>query len=85
MRSDQQAALAGDLIAMIEALGLDRPVVAVSALDDGLRAPEPAAEHAARFPNLIDDVRLRVGHNPPQEAPGAFADAVARIRLRAGT
>ncbi|MGW4076432.1 alpha/beta fold hydrolase [Streptomyces sp. GMR22] len=28
MRSGQQAALAGDLIAMIEALGLDRPVVA---------------------------------------------------------
>ncbi|GAA0923242.1 MULTISPECIES: alpha/beta fold hydrolase [Streptomyces violaceusniger group] len=63
---------------------IQAPTIAVSALDDGLRAPKPTAEHAARFPDLIDDVRLRVGHNPPQEAPGAFADAVARIRFRVG-
>ncbi|MGW3434581.1 alpha/beta fold hydrolase [Streptomyces melanosporofaciens] len=57
------------------------PTIAISALDDGLRAPKLTAEHASHFPNLIDDVRLRVGHNPPQEAPDEFANTVARIRF----
>jgi len=60
---------------------IDVPTIAVSALADGLRAPKSTADHAARFLQLVDDVRLPVGHNPPQEAPEEFADAVARIRF----
>lgn len=59
------------------------PTIAISALDDGLRDPKPTHEHAARFSRLVDDVRLHVGHNPPQEAPEEFAAAVARLRFDA--
>jgi pimeloyl-ACP methyl ester carboxylesterase len=59
------------------------PTIAISALDDGLRQPKATEEHISRFSRLIDDVRLHVGHNPPQEAPEAFAAAVARLRFAA--
>jgi pimeloyl-ACP methyl ester carboxylesterase len=57
------------------------PTVVISALDDGLREPKPTSEHAARFSKLIADVRIHVGHNPPQESPAEFAEAIARIRF----
>ncbi len=60
------------------------PTIAISALDDGLREPKPTREHAAHFSRLVDDVRLHVGHNPPQEAPEDFVTAVARLRFGAG-
>ncbi|MGB4780218.1 alpha/beta fold hydrolase [Microbacterium sp.] len=59
------------------------PTIAISALDDGLRGPKPTSEHRKRFPNLVEDVRLHVGHNPPQEAPEEFAAAVARLLFSA--
>ncbi|MEU1304421.1 alpha/beta fold hydrolase [Streptomyces shenzhenensis] len=57
------------------------PTITISPLRDGLRNPKTPETHAERFPRLVDDLRLPVGHNPPQEAPEEFAAAVARLRL----
>ena len=66
-----------------------QPPIAVPALtfdgaDDGVRPPASAARHAHRFTGPRTHAVLPgVGHNMPQEAPQAFADAV--MTLVAGT
>ena len=59
---------------------IEVPTVVVDATRDGLGPPAPREEHARRFPNLVGNPQLPVGHDTPQEAPAAFADAVAQVR-----
>jgi pimeloyl-ACP methyl ester carboxylesterase len=53
------------------------PTVVIDPQRDGLvpLAPDHAA-HAQHFPALLDVRPVQAGHNVPQEAPAAFADAV---------
>ena len=56
------------------------PTVTLDGADDGVRFATEAARHAARFSGPRRHVVLPgVGHNLPQEAPVAFADAVLSL------
>ncbi len=70
--------------------GIDRrlaaqPVISVPAItfdgiDDGVRPPADASAHAARFSGPRSHRLVPgAGHNLPQEAPRAFADAVLEL------
>ncbi|MBV8788321.1 MAG: alpha/beta hydrolase [Mycobacterium sp.] len=53
------------------------PTVVIDPLRDGLVPVVPGrAAHAQHFPALLDVRPVQAGHNVPQEAPAAFADAV---------
>jgi pimeloyl-ACP methyl ester carboxylesterase len=62
-----------------------QPSVTVAAItfdgtDDGVRPPSPASAHAHRFTGGREHrVLPKAGHNLPQEAPAAFADAVLQL------
>jgi len=78
--------VAGDpALAGIEARLATQPTISVPTItfdgaDDGVRAPAPPAQHAARFTGPRDHrVVPGVGHNMPQEAPAVFADAVMEL------
>jgi pimeloyl-ACP methyl ester carboxylesterase len=58
---------------------IDVPTVIVDAIHDGLGDPDPIDEHRQHFSHIVDNPRLPVGHNVPQEAPQQFADAVAQL------
>nr|WP_321985250.1 alpha/beta hydrolase [uncultured Lichenicoccus sp.] len=52
------------------------PTVALAGADDGVDPPEPLDKIASHFADLRRHAALPgVGHNLPQEAPAAFADA----------
>lgn len=55
------------------------PAVTIDGLADPLK-PGGTAAHASLFAGLHEHRTLSVGHNVPQEAPGAFADAVLKVR-----
>jgi pimeloyl-ACP methyl ester carboxylesterase len=56
------------------------PTIALQGEADGVHPPESSAHHAAFFSGPYQRRELpRVGHNPPQEDPQAFADAVLQI------
>ena len=56
------------------------PSITFDGSDDGVRAPAPAAQHAARFTGRrTHRVVPAVGHNLPQEAPDVFAQAVLEL------
>ena len=59
---------------------IDVPTIALLGAVDGVNPPQPASHFADHFSRLID-VRVlpKVGHNPPQEAPEAFAGAVLAL------
>lgn len=60
------------------------PAITFDGADDGVRPPAAAARHAARFSGPRSHrVLPGVGHNLPQEAPQAFADAVLELVERA--
>jgi len=62
------------------------PAVTFDGADDGVRPPAPAAAHAAHFSGPRSHrVLPGVGHNLPQEAPRAFADAVLELVGRAAS
>ena len=61
--------------------GIDVPTVVVDATRDGLGGPDPLEEHRRHFGRIVDNPRLAVGHDVPQEAPAEFAAAVARLRF----
>ena len=53
------------------------PTVVIDPQRDGLVPAAPVrAAHAQHFPALLDVRSVQAGHNVPQEAPTAFADAV---------
>lgn len=53
------------------------PAVALAGADDGVDPPEPLDKIALHFADLRRQAALPgIGHNLPQEAPAAFADAV---------
>ncbi len=56
------------------------PAIALQGEADGVQPPEASAKHGAFFTaSFSRRVLPGVGHNPPQEAPGAFADAVLEL------
>jgi pimeloyl-ACP methyl ester carboxylesterase len=60
------------------------PAITFDGADDGVRPPARAAQHAAHFTGRrVHRVVPGVGHNLPQEAPQAFAEAVLELVERA--
>lgn len=58
--------------------------IAIQGEADGVLGPELSEGHARQFSGRYERrVLPRIGHNPPQEAPRAFADAVLTL-LNAG-
>ena len=55
---------------------IDVPTVVVDSTLDGLGPPDDVAEHERHFSRLLGRHLLDVGHNPPQEDPGAFVQAL---------
>ena len=56
------------------------PAIALQGEVDGVLGPELSESHARQFTGRYERrVLARIGHNPPQEAPGAFADAVLAL------
>jgi pimeloyl-ACP methyl ester carboxylesterase len=62
------------------------PTIALQGEVDGIQPPA-ASEHHHRFFTgpFTRRVLPRIGHNPPQEAPQAFADAVLELTAKGGT
>ncbi|MET3667474.1 alpha/beta hydrolase [Caulobacter sp. 1776] len=54
------------------------PTVTIDGTEDPLK-PGGTADHARLFSGPHEHRTLTVGHNVPQEAPGAFADAVLKV------
>jgi pimeloyl-ACP methyl ester carboxylesterase len=53
------------------------PTVALQGEADGVHPPEASEKHAVHFTGPYKRLVLPgIGHNPPQEAPQAFADAI---------
>jgi pimeloyl-ACP methyl ester carboxylesterase len=56
------------------------PTIALQGEADGVHPPESSAHHAAFFNGPYQRrVLPRIGHNPPQEDPRSFADAVLEM------
>lgn len=56
------------------------PTITLDGEDDGVRSPVAASVHATRFTGPRTHRWVPgVGHNPPQEAPRVFADAVLEL------
>lgn len=56
------------------------PTIALQGDADGVLPPETSEQHAAFFTGPYQRrVLPRIGHNPPQEAPQAFADAILEL------
>ena len=80
-------ACAGDaaLRRRVEALLAAQPEIAVPTIAlqgdaDGVHPPDASAKHAAYFSGPYQRrVLPRIGHNPPQEAPQVFADAILEL------
>jgi pimeloyl-ACP methyl ester carboxylesterase len=62
------------------------PAIALQGETDGVQPPEATAKHGAYFTGSFSRrVLPGVGHNPPQEAPRVFADAVLELVRRVET
>ncbi|WP_405064291.1 alpha/beta hydrolase [Kribbella sp. NBC_01505] len=59
---------------------IDVPTIIVDPLYDGLGPSVPIEEHRKHFTNLVDHRLVPTGHNPPQEDPATFANAVLALR-----
>jgi pimeloyl-ACP methyl ester carboxylesterase len=56
------------------------PTIALQGAADGVQPPEATTTHSAFFTGSFSRrVLAGVGHNPPQEAPRAFTDAVLEL------
>jgi pimeloyl-ACP methyl ester carboxylesterase len=56
------------------------PTIALQGEVDGVQGPQSTEKHGTHFTGPYQRRVLRnVGHNPPQEAPKAFADAVLEL------
>jgi pimeloyl-ACP methyl ester carboxylesterase len=58
------------------------PTVVVDPTDATLSRPGAASDHAPHFSRLVEHRTVSCGHNPPQEAPTDFADALLALRGR---
>jgi pimeloyl-ACP methyl ester carboxylesterase len=59
------------------------PAIVLHGTVDGVLSPEDTVSHARYFTEFYERRVLdNVGHNPPQEAPRAFADAVLDLMRR---
>ncbi|GAA2055448.1 alpha/beta fold hydrolase [Williamsia deligens] len=52
------------------------PAVVVDPTEDTVAALYGSPDHAAHFDDLVAVREMACGHNPPQELPGQFADAI---------
>ena len=59
------------------------PAVTLDGAQDPLK-PGGTADQAATFTGPHEHRTIAAGHNLPQEAPGAFADAVLAVRRLGG-
>jgi pimeloyl-ACP methyl ester carboxylesterase len=65
-------------LALQPAIGV--PAITFDGLDDGVRPPADASQHAAKFTGPRQHRWVPgVGHNMPQEVPRVFADAVMEL------
>lgn len=55
------------------------PTVVIDPTEDTVASLYGRPDHAAHFIDLIDVRQVECGHNPPQELPGQFADAVLTL------
>ncbi len=55
------------------------PTVVIDPTEDTVASLYGSPDHAAHFIDLIDVRQVDCGHNPPQELPGQFADAVVTL------
>jgi pimeloyl-ACP methyl ester carboxylesterase len=56
------------------------PTIALQGEADGVQPPEASAGHGAFFAGpFVRRVLPRIGHNPPQESPKAFAEAILEL------
>ena len=55
------------------------PTITIDGADDPFTAAGDGAAYRAKFNSPYEHQTLQVGHNVPQEAPQAFADAVMRV------
>ena len=55
------------------------PTVVIDPTEDTVASLYGTPDHAAHFTDLIDVRQVDCGHNPPQELPGQFADAVVTL------
>ena len=59
---------------------IDVPTIALQGEADGIQPPAASASHGRFFAGPFERrVLPRIGHNPPQEAPGAVADAILQL------
>jgi len=59
------------------------PAIALQGEADGIMSPEGSEKHAAFFTGpYTRRVLPKVGHNPPQESPQSFTDAVLELLAR---
>ena len=90
-RNGEQAALALDVIALLDALGIERailaeaPVISVPTITlegdaNGVPHPDPSS-YAQKFsgPSSHRTIQGGIGHNLPQQAPEAFANAILEV------
>ncbi len=55
------------------------PTVVLDPTEDTVVALYGTPDHARHFTRLVDVRELDCGHNPPQELPGRFADAIRAL------
>ena len=58
---------------------IDVPTVVLDPTEDTVVALYGTLDHARHFTHLVDVRELDCGHNPPQELPGRFADAIRAL------
>ncbi|WP_299054058.1 alpha/beta hydrolase [uncultured Nocardioides sp.] len=56
------------------------PTIVVDSTADPIAPPSTTAAHREHFTQLVEHRLVEVGHNPPQEDPSGFADAVLTLR-----
>ncbi|MBY3794022.1 alpha/beta hydrolase [Rhodococcus fascians] len=55
------------------------PTVVIDPTEDTVASLYGRPDHTAHFTDLIDVRHVECGHNPPQELPGQFADAIMTL------
>lgn len=58
---------------------IDVPTIVIDPTEDTVAGLYGARNHGAKFTDLRDVRQVDSGHNPPQELPGQFADAILTL------
>jgi pimeloyl-ACP methyl ester carboxylesterase len=56
------------------------PTIVIDPTEATLSRPRSASDHEPHFGRLVDHRTVTCGHNPPQEAPNDFAEAILALR-----